>query len=432
MKDRCKYSRSIFSEKGGLILAGIGFLFIIGGAFVFIKFGNWTFSNIINEEKIGQYGDFIGGVVGSIFALSGVILYYVALKEQRKDIGINQKALNLQVEALNQQVVEFRAQKAELEETRKVYEEQTTLYREQTELYRQQVKLYKEQSQIASTHQFDSSFYALLNVYISLIDKLNKRSLKSDFFAELLSTIKETPFSDKIPIHLAHTEVKQRFNLIFEINNAELSRCFRTIYRILRLIETSSISDDLKNQYSKILRSQIANNELLLLYYNYHSTTGIKARSLVKRYNLLKHLNSINKIEIGHREFVFGKEQQVSSYIKKITGIIKSNILKFEDIETPDNISISESIPFMGIESVFSIDIQDDNIETRISFSKDLWDKQSYISEDNMKLLISGCLYDILFFSEFKSSKGDEVKSSIEKSDERHDFKFKINNNSGI
>ena len=123
---------NVFSEKSAKVLAWSGLLLIVVSIFVFICFSGWSFSWIINEEKIGQYGDFIGGVVGSLFAFVGIILYYIALTEQRKDIEINRKALETQIETLNQQICEFKTQTIEMQETRTVYVEQTNLYREQT------------------------------------------------------------------------------------------------------------------------------------------------------------------------------------------------------------------------------------------------------------------------------------------------------------
>jgi uncharacterized membrane protein len=128
-------TENFFSEASGKLLSILGIIFIVLSFVTFLIFGNWEFSNSLNEEKVGQFGDFIGGVVGSLFSLAGVILFYVALKEQRRDININQENLRLQTEALNQQVDEFKEQKIELEETRKIYEEQTGLIREQTNLY---------------------------------------------------------------------------------------------------------------------------------------------------------------------------------------------------------------------------------------------------------------------------------------------------------
>jgi hypothetical protein len=189
--DMCKKNKvySIFSEKLGLILAGIGLISIVITSIIFIILGDWTFSKTLNESKVGQFGDFIGGVVGSLFALSGVILYYVALKEQRNEISLSQKALNLQIEALNHQVEEFKAQKEELEETRKVYIEQTNLFREQTIYYSTQTKEYVKQTNISNLQQFDSSFYSILGVLNNLRNSINDKS-NGNFFDNIYLKLK--------------------------------------------------------------------------------------------------------------------------------------------------------------------------------------------------------------------------------------------------
>ena len=161
----------VFTEKAGFILVVVGFVIIIGAIIAFVYFRSWSFSSTINEEIVGQFGDFVGGVVGTLFALVGVVLYYVALTEQRKDLKINHDNLKIQTDALKQQIEEFKAQKEEMAETRKVYEQQTTLFQEQTNLYREQSEAMKKQAEEAKNQtaiylveQFDSSFYPLLNL----------------------------------------------------------------------------------------------------------------------------------------------------------------------------------------------------------------------------------------------------------------------------
>ncbi|MDW3192721.1 MAG: putative phage abortive infection protein [Cytophagales bacterium] len=107
--------QKLFSEKASLILVFLGIFLIALGLLLFL----WnelqlSATGTINKEKFGQFGDFIGGLVGSIWALAGVILFYVALTEQRKDLKINQ-------DVLKQQIAEFKLQRQELEETRQVF-----------------------------------------------------------------------------------------------------------------------------------------------------------------------------------------------------------------------------------------------------------------------------------------------------------------------
>lgn len=136
------FTNRLFSVKTALITAVVSFAVLLISIIVFLIFGNWQFSWILDEQKIANYGDFVGGVVGTLLAFTAAILYYVALREQRKDVYNNQQSLSLQTKALEQQIVEFKQQREELEETRKVYERQTTLMELQSSITSDAINLH--------------------------------------------------------------------------------------------------------------------------------------------------------------------------------------------------------------------------------------------------------------------------------------------------
>lgn len=117
---------SFLTEKFSKILLIIGQIIFLLSSIAFI-WHDWyfDFNNSINSEKFSHFGDLIGGLIGSIWALAGVILFYVALTEQRSDFKTNREVLNTQAEALKQQIVEFELQRQELIETRKIYQIQS-------------------------------------------------------------------------------------------------------------------------------------------------------------------------------------------------------------------------------------------------------------------------------------------------------------------
>ena len=141
----------MLTEKNSKRLLWIGLILFIIGILLFIWNEKLSQDNNVNSEKIAQFGDFIGGVIGSIWSLAGVILFYVALTEQREDIKINRKTLEAQVKALNQQIKEFELQRVELGETRKVF---------------------KEQSETLKIQRFENTLFQLINLHHEIIDKL--------------------------------------------------------------------------------------------------------------------------------------------------------------------------------------------------------------------------------------------------------------------
>jgi hypothetical protein len=148
--------KNLLTEKFSKRLLGIGLFLLLVGLIMFI-WNDWSLStnDKIKADKIGQFGDFVGGLVGSIWALAGVVLFYVALTEQRTDFGTNRKVLEAQTEALKQQIKEFELQREELSATRKVFNIQSKTLKKQ---------------------QFESTFFNLLNLHHEIVNSIDLRS----------------------------------------------------------------------------------------------------------------------------------------------------------------------------------------------------------------------------------------------------------------
>lgn len=407
-------SINIFSEKTAKILSWIGISSIILGAVIFIVFRSWNFSLSISEEKIGQFGDFVGGVVGSIFAFVGVILYYAALTEQRKDIEINRKALETQIEALNQQIAEFKAQTKEMQETRTVYEEQTNLYREQTNYYQQQVKEFKNQTKISSLQHFNSEFYNLLNVFIKN---------KNECYLSMKNIIDGLKHNMNPNLHSLcdkHSNLIDEYLKQYYNNTAQISIYFKTLYRLLKMIDSSNLEEEQKQRYAKTLRSQLSEIELLVLYYNYYSDFGEKVRMLAIKYNMLKHLNFTDKLEIDSSKFDTVKAS-LASCLNKISEVFDIRIKQSQDLETENDIKVSEQIQFINISTKYNIEIN----ENWFVFGIELTKEQIQFPKDDYKNLFLMFLYEYFFLSKFKQPIDNVFDKKIIEGDSTFEFNYK-------
>jgi len=308
-----------FSEKMSYILSIIALSCIIIAAIIFFIFGNWQFSWILNEEKIGQFGDFIGGVVGTLLAFVAAILYYVALREQRKDIAINQESARLQNEALTKQIEEFEKQKEELELTRKVYEQQS--------------KTMAEQEKTMKLQQFESNFYSMLELCMSIKNELNRKSKAADYFNEKyeeLYSFAEDRLKKKIHPSHRHSVVVSCYNELFLLYKGELSHYFKTIYRLIKIIDSNLYLDEKEKRfYCKIIRSQLSEYELLIMNYNYHSIYALKARNLIYKYNILKHTYAFSKIEFKCKYDIADKDTALLIFFHLLEEMLERNINRF-------------------------------------------------------------------------------------------------------
>lgn len=404
----------IFSEKTAKILSWIGLALIILGAFIFILCRSWDFSWTISEEKVGQFGDFVGGVVGCIFAFVGVILYYVALTDQREDIRINRDALETQVKTLNQQIEEFKAQTKEMQETRTVYEEQTQLYRKQTEYYEQQVKELKSQTKISSLQQFNSEFYNLLNVFIN-IKKDCKESIN-----KVLDTLENKLKTNNDTICNKHSFLIEEYTKQYHTNSFSLSIYLQTIYRLLKIIEDSNIEDGHKQRYAKTLRSQLSEDELLLLYYDYCSVLGEKVRLPAIKYNLFKHLNLMRKFELDTSKFE-NEKIPILAYLHELSVLLDSKIKQFQDLENEDDVVVNGELYFMSIKSNYHLELNDKSFIFGIEIPKD---QQLYNKEDLTDLFLM-FLYEYFFLSKLKKPTEKIFEKQISERDNTFKYEYK-------
>lgn len=267
----------MLTEKNSKRLLWIGFILFFGGILLFSWDENFNLSTSLNTSKFSGFGDFIGGTIGSIWSLAGVILFYVALTEQREDIKINREALKAQVTALNQQIKEFELQRFELEETRKVFE---------------------EQGETLKVQRFENTFFQLVQLHHEIIEKLSfdrrdinygyseieKREIISKGVQDLLNKIvqsnriakqNESGGIEYIPNKPENLEVaKQRLYEVyrdFYFNDYKqlLSHYYRNVYHIFKFIFTTDlIGKDKKQFYATLMRAQLSSDELLLIAYN--------------------------------------------------------------------------------------------------------------------------------------------------------------------
>ena len=416
---------SFFSERMGKILSITGLIIILLTIILYLVFGSWTHSWTISEEIIGQFGDFIGGFIGSIFSLAGVILFYVALRDQRKDISINQENIRLQTSALEKQVEEFQAQKTELEETRKVYEEQTILIREQTNLYRQQNKELREQSQTAKVQQFDSSFFSYLKLLNDYKITLNYLSLNGNYFNDLINEIKAKN-CDNTTIDEALNSICRTYLLLFSEKSDKLSPYFKTLYRIMLLIDNSRIDDYKKEEYFKLLRSQLSDNELLVLNYNYHTDLGIKVRGLVVKYNFLKHLNILDKFEFN-LNIPIECRYEIEFFLKSLDEFVLDGINKYKSIESEEDVSKSSSTNLLDLSMEIKLSIKD-NMQFSISLNSEELYSHKNLNEDLIKKMILRHLYSLIYMSKYIKKKENEICISTIEEGKKKEFVFKINN----
>lgn len=105
-------------------------------------------------------------------------------------------------------------------------------------------------------------------------------------------------------IEAARSRAMSLFKEYYNLNPGQFGAYYRTIYRLLELLDEGNIPEEEKSSYSKILRAQFTESELFLLYYNSRTRLGEKMLRFVRKYHMLKHLPALCILEF--RKYAVG------------------------------------------------------------------------------------------------------------------------------
>jgi hypothetical protein len=221
-----------------LLIAGI-IAFLAISAY-FITFGQ--FGRSFNTTAWGAFGDFIAGVVGTIFNLIGIVLVYLTFKSQTEFSEIQVINSNLQ--------------------------------------------------------QFESTFFNLLSTQRDIakefVYNIHGTSNSPTGYAAVSSIAKElNRIISQIPVDTSLDTVENRFTTayrqVYAGRESQLGHYFRHLYHIVKYTDAAPISD--KRKYIDILQAQMSDNELYLAFFNGISPYGERFLPLMEKYHFLENLN---------------------------------------------------------------------------------------------------------------------------------------------
>jgi hypothetical protein len=297
-------------------------ILVLGGLGILLYTYSLSYNCKLEGEDRGQFGDFVGGVVGSMWALAGVILFYAALKQQRIDNKDNNRAIQEQNRSSRQQINALRAQISVMSRSNDLIAKQLSTQNKQ---------------------QFEATFFSSLRFHEANVININyQRKISNPFEYEISkSTVPWArrdfePYLGRESFQPLYSEYKYKFqstrdnknneksasgddkntsnniqtNLLAVVNEsyldffrehqASLGHYFRTIYQIVKLVDNYGGED--AKYYTNFLRAQFSTYEHILLFYNCLSDMGRERfHPLIIKYQLL---NNLNKKELIHESHI--------------------------------------------------------------------------------------------------------------------------------
>lgn len=244
-------------------------------------------------ERTGQIGDFFGGIIGSIWALAGVLLYFSALRMQSQELS---------------------NQMREMSDSKKLIQQQ----------------------------QFETTFFNLLKTQQEL-----KHSLKGKFYSIIRSCNSFEYYSEICESEAFFNRVYSEINILYsiyklrEITLWDESQVKQELYNYYTAREYEL--DDPEYDYAKEIRDMYKQYNQCYLAYIY----GIKTRTVQQAQEKSNEMLMCRCI-YGH---IFGKYQNVlGHYCRHLYNIIK--FLDSERQRCLDEIKINDKNRISEVEAV--------------------------------------------------------------------------------
>ena len=268
----------------------------------------------IGTDAIGQYGDFVGGVIGTILS---VILLYFTFNSQIEESKNNAKVFTLQ------------------------------------------------QFNDTFFHLFDQYNFLVNNFYLTYNEESGEeRILKGKEAMHYCLEIMRKSFGDE-NVNNGRKVAVGYFTNYLASHVGFVPIYYRVLYRIFDLIEFSGISESDKVRYAKIVRSQFTDTELVLMRYNAMTQVGKNMVSYINEFNLLKHLPPLEMLEYAKWRNLFTIENRNKANIILVS--IKKN---FHDLYCGE----SNTLAYTSLKAKYNINMSrtDGNVSFKLDFHRRL------------------------------------------------------------
>jgi len=255
------------------ILTGLGIIYYFFITIQKLRDSSFT----VDNDTLGMIGEFLGGTVGAIWALAGVILFYLALIYQRRELEL---------------------QRQELKETRDILE---------------------NQSDTIAIQQFDNTFFKLLEFHIEASRKIQLTGNQNGFdelYKDFVNQIKQVKRKRKIDrsAKMLNDEIYGNcFQSVYDGYKNTLQLYFESYKTMVNFIQEKSHDPTF---YFNIIKTHWSEQELIIqFYYIVFYTKDKSLKSIVEKYGLFQGLNQryITEIDKLHLE-----KARPSAYLPKV------------------------------------------------------------------------------------------------------------------
>lgn len=159
---------------------------------------------------------------------------------------------------------------------------------------------------------FENSFFQMLKLHNQIVGGISQ-SISGIAVTTEDGRVVLKRISDSLVSYINGKDLQKKGDLLFITDGYEafakrygfqLAHYFRFLYNIYRFL--SDAGYDKESLYARLLRAQLSNQELLLIYYNSLSSDGEKFKEYIKEFKLMDNLPRSYLVHPKHADYVEG------------------------------------------------------------------------------------------------------------------------------
>ena len=253
--------------------------------------GEW----VINHDVVGTYGDFIGGVLGTLVALYSAYLLV-------RTLG-NQLSVNGDVMDTNKNIIKTN-NKTVYQSFVQIFDNKFNtlfdIYRQAKQNYQCEVSITRKR--IVETGNTKKEIQLKEIVVLHGAEAIDKLAVE----------FSNSKYSDGRTYLNRVKSAADTFEEFYSEHRREMSVHFRNLYLLAKFVGETDNVDEEGNvkltepdrvEYAKSIRGQLSEGEMLLLRYNCLTSRGEKMQPFINQFNLIKHLPVMSLLEFRkHRK----------------------------------------------------------------------------------------------------------------------------------
>lgn len=232
--------------------------------------------------QLGPWGDFVAGLLNPILSFLTFFGVLLTLVYQRMELNLSRQELVRSADALEGQI-----------------------------------KSIEKQS-------FETTYFEMLTLHNSIVNSIDIVNIETNvrtegrdcfkvFYTRLTKTYRKINKNRKHQ-YSSSKILELSYYAFWKKHQLELGHYFRFLYNFIKLIDESVHAEP---YHIKLLRAQLSDQELLLLYYNCISDSGANFQQYAEKYALFDNLPVVRLLSSGHKKLlkpsVFGENPMLTS-----------------------------------------------------------------------------------------------------------------------